>query len=561
MEMEKVLYIKTCVHDFCGNKIEITERDLAFYKKMGVPEPVMCFPCRLQRRMAFRNERRLYHNTCGLCEKNIISIYSPERGYPVYCTTCWWGDGWDPMDYGREFDFSRPFFEQFKELWDSVPKLQLVVLGDNINSDYTHDAYKLVNCYLVFDAEQCLDSYYGETCDHLKDCCDSLCLKNAELCYECVNCKDCYNLDFSRYCNNCSDSKFLLNCKGCRNCFGCANLQNKQYYIFNKPHTSKEYERIVAQYGLDSFQNLQKFKKDIEEFYKQFPQKNLHGVMNENVTGENLNMCKDTFESYDCDGLRDCKYCVNMLMGANDCYDIEIWGKNLELSYNGTGVGDGSRNVIASYYACMSADNVYHSIYCMNNNSNLFGCVGLHQKKFCIMNKQYEEKQWHEMFTKIKNHMTRTGEWAEFFPPMLSAFGYNETVANEYFPLSKELALERGFKWKEEDERQFHDATCVLPDSTCDVTDGILKEVLKCTACGKNYKLIAQELAFHRKKCIPLPRKCYDCRYTDRLKLRNPRKLWGRKCDKCSIEMQTSYAPRQGGEKVYCEKCYLREVY
>jgi hypothetical protein len=34
--------------------------------------------------------------------------------------------------------------------------------------------------------------------------------------------------------------------------------------------------------------------------------------------------------------------------------------------------------------------------------------------------------------------MQTTGEWGEFFDPSLSPFGYNETVAMEYFPLKKE---------------------------------------------------------------------------------------------------------------------------
>ena len=32
--------------------------------------------------------------------------------------------------------------------------------------------------------------------------------------------------------------------------------------------------------------------------------------------------------------------------------------------------------------------------------------------------------------------MMITGEWGEFFPSSLSPFGYNETVAQEYFPLT-----------------------------------------------------------------------------------------------------------------------------
>jgi hypothetical protein len=39
--------------------------------------------------------------------------------------------------------------------------------------------------------------------------------------------------------------------------------------------------------------------------------------------------------------------------------------------------------------------------------------------------------------------MKQTGERGEFFDPKLSQFGYNETVAQEYFPLTREEALAR----------------------------------------------------------------------------------------------------------------------
>ena len=37
--------------------------------------------------------------------------------------------------------------------------------------------------------------------------------------------------------------------------------------------------------------------------------------------------------------------------------------------------------------------------------------------------------------------MMKTGEWGEFFPSSLSPFGYNETVAQEHFPMSREEVL------------------------------------------------------------------------------------------------------------------------
>ena len=71
---------------------------------------------------------------------------------------------------------------------------------------------------------------------------------------------------------------------------------------------------------------------------------------------------------------------------------------------------------------------------------------------------------------------------------------------------------------------------------------------------------------------IPIPRLHPNIRYKNRFALRNPMKLWNRKCmcDKfnhpnhigsaCEVEFETSYAPERL-EIVYCEKCYQQEVY
>ena len=221
--MNQVVSQKKC--QSCGAGFPVLDKDRALldkmkvYDKYDIPDPVDCWDCRQQRRQSHRNERNLYPDKCGKCEKDILSIFSPEKKATVYCPTCWWGDGFDGLSYGRDYDFSRPFFEQWKELYDEVPRISLIVLGEMVNSDYAHDAYRLKNCYLTFDGEQAWDCLYGETFFKLKDCMDFLVTYESELCYETVNCSNCYNLKFSKFCVNCSESSFLHDCVGCKNCF------------------------------------------------------------------------------------------------------------------------------------------------------------------------------------------------------------------------------------------------------------------------------------------------------------------------------------------------------
>ena len=112
-----------------------------------------------------------------------------------------------------------------------------------------------------------------------------------------------------------------------------------------------------------------------------------------------------------------------------------------------------------------------------------------------------------------------------------------------------------------------------LPDTIAETGDEITSQVLTCGDCGRNYKIIAQEVGFYRKMNIPVPSSCPGCRHKARMAMRAPRKLYDRACDQCGAAIRTSYAPRQGratplsgglrsgGETVYCEKCYLEAVY
>ncbi len=109
----------------CKKEFTVEPDDFSFYEKIGVPPPTLCPDCRFARRLVFRNERTYYRRKCDLCGRDMISVYASGVKFPVYCQKCWWSDAWDPLQYGRDFDFSRPFFEQYKEFTDIVPTLSI----------------------------------------------------------------------------------------------------------------------------------------------------------------------------------------------------------------------------------------------------------------------------------------------------------------------------------------------------------------------------------------------------------------------------------------------------
>lgn len=561
---------KTCKQ--CGQNFTIFDEDLKFYekispifnkKKFPIPPPNLCPDCRQQRRLTFRNERILYYRTCDLTGKKIISLYSPDKKNKVYNTADWWKDKWDAKDYARDFDSARPFFEQFYELMLDVPEISLMN-DDGRSSEncaYTNDFAYSKNCYL------CFVTWYNESCaystgiHYSKDTFDSLDTMNSELCYETIDCDNCYRGVYLQYSEGCNDCYFGYDLRSCKNCFKCAGLKNKQYYIENKPYSKEEYEKNLKDALLSSYENFEKAKKEYFEFLLKVPHRNVFVVNCENCRGNKLKNCKNVwgFESYGCE---DCRY-IYHCSPLKDCYDLTNTGKS-ELCYD-TVV---SNDAYGSFFTneCWNTNNSYYCNHCFNCDY-LFGCSGLKKQKYCIFNKQYSKEEYEELATKIIENMIKPSsgeqadEWGEFFPVKYAPFAYNETSAQEYFPLNKEEVLKRGWQFKDEEK----DSTVCgisyeIPDDIKDVSDHISKAVLKCEKTGKAYKIIPQELLFYKKMGLPIPRICPEQRHIDRMAIRYPRKIWSRKCGKCGAEIWAGYSPKRA-EIIYCEKCYLEEVF
>ena len=282
--------MKTCLA--CQNPFIITDQDRAFYDKISpifdgqkyqIPEPALCPPCREQRRLLWKNERQLYKRSCDLCGKPTMAIYSKDKPYKVYCRECWWGDKWDPLAYGAEYDFSRPFFDQFSELIARVPK-QALHHNQNENCDYTTSTTGNRNCYLISSSGKNEDCFYGIFLKGNKDCIDSTHLLESELCYECLDTKGGYNLKYCQNTYDCSDSAFLYDCRNCKNCFFSCNLRNKEFVFRGEQLTKEKYEEKIAEINFGSRVIIEKLKPEFASFCLAYPHLFYTGQNNETVS-------------------------------------------------------------------------------------------------------------------------------------------------------------------------------------------------------------------------------------------------------------------------------------
>ncbi|MBI5621934.1 hypothetical protein HY933_03675 [Candidatus Falkowbacteria bacterium] len=567
----------------CSQAFDITLKEKDFYAKMGTKQPSHCFDCRMQRKYAFRNERKIYNRQCSLCQQQIISSYPADAPFPVYCFDCWWSDRWDGLSYGRDFDWSRPFFSQLSELSLKVPHQALPNPNNNQNSPYVTWADWNKNCYLVFSSSMCEDCLYSEVLVDARDCVDCTNVKESENCYFSIDLQKCYNVKFSRNVKDCLDCNFCFDCADCKNCFLSYNLRHGEYYIRNVQYSPDAYvqavERIMASRSelvraWDEFINMMR-SDAIHQFARQ--------VKCEDVEGDELYACKRSFNSFDSREIQDC---CNIIYGdkINDCADSFAIVDHAEKCLEVFSVNGGYQNMYGYGYWGKSQNSRYSNT-CVSS-VDCFGCIGLKHQKYCILNKQYLAAEYQIMVKKVLEHMRKsnyptyagqTSEWGEFFPVQLSPFAYNETMAHVYYPLKKEEVLARGWGWRDENDILTGKETIhgeALPDAAASVPKGMTDQVIGCADCGRNYKLIKQEIDFYTKHTLPLPKMCPECRFQQRLALRNPRKLWPRQCtcllghashqgqSVCPIHFKTTYRPAEGGEaKVYCEECYQKEIY
>ena len=568
---EKVIETKICKH--CQASFDITDKDEDFYRKLAptiggvkydLPHPTLCPDCRQQRRLAWRNERKLYHGTCDITGKKMISLYSPDKKLKVYHHQERRSDKWNELDYGRDFDFTQPFFPQFNELLQQVPRISTYNKRTE-NTEYGNNVIEDKDCYLLFVTFWNDHCYYAYTIGYCKNCIDCLWTVSCQNCYECTKVQNSYECFHCFNCQGCFNSQYLVDCFNTDSCAFCIGLRNKKYYFLNKSYSKSEYKDIAKKLDQDKG-FLEQTKQDFARLRLNTPVNASIIENSENSSGDCLDNCKNCTHSFDSILIEDGRYCYDT-MNASDNMDVYLgWSVFTNTTALLAYESENSFNSMAMYFCSSVAfhsDTVLYSDTC-HSCKHCFGCVGMRHKEYCILNKQYTKEEYEKEVWRIIWRMRETGERWEFFPTEMSLHGYNETEAQTYYPLSKEEVESKWWKRHEELETKVSDAGQVvkasaLPDIK-NVTDEILDKVIICEVTGKPFKIIKQELEFYRKYNLPLPRRCFDQRHLDRMQLKTPRKLYKRTCAKCWVEIMTGFAPERT-EIVYCQQCYYKEVY
>jgi len=496
----------------------------------------------------------------------------------VYEQHYWFSDAWDPMDYGFEYDFSESFFSQMKDFIKKVPFPSLNN-WNAVNTEYANFATDNKNCYMVLGGdfnENCLYSTFSFRC---KDSTELYWVNKSEVCADLVDSEGNFNSIYSRYIKSCVNVDFSFNLTGCNDCLGCVNLRNKNNYIFNEACSKEDYNKKISELDFGSYANLERIKEKYKEVYKNSIFRPYKFTKTFNCTGDNIFNSKNCFYCFDVfGGAEYCRYIYLIADGVKDSYSCDHIGLKSELCYESASIYPAT-SVVCSWII-LNSHNISYSINC-KNSSNLFGCIGLNNKKYCIFNKQYIKDEYEKLVPKIIEHMNTMPykddrgivyKYGEFFPIELSPFCYNETIAQEVYPLSQGECADKNLKWKESEDKNYKSTIQAedLPDNIRDTDESILNEVISCQHADKNcnencitaFRILPEELKLYKRLSLALPRLCPNCRHYQKVKQHNLPVLWHRKCMKegCPNEFETTYSPDRP-EIVYCEKCYQKEVY
>ncbi len=336
---------------------------------------------------------------------------------------------------------------------------------------------------------------------------------------------------------------------------------NKRYYIFNQPYTKDEYFKKIKEWDLGSHEGYETLKHAAHKHWKKYPPKPIWMDLSVNSTGNYTFESKNCKECYEVQSAQDSKYLNMMILGpVRDCYDVVGWGNDLELSYECAGVGEHASQM---RFCCDGGINAYDAEYCklVTGGGHYFGCVSVKKGEYVILNKKYSKREYETLKAKIVAQMKEAGEYGEFFPINISPHAYNETLAQSFFPLKKEEAEKKGYRWQEQEPQEYKITlrATELSDHISDATDLLLKQVIGCEKCGRGYRITPMELQFLRQMRLPLPHRYPFCRIDEKFQAWiKQMQLTDCTCNTCKKSFRTPYTSDEY-PTILCKECWTNE--
>lgn len=600
IEIVNTSICKYCLADFPLYSLEKEQ-----YDKSGFKYPNSCPTCRFRLLYSFFNDKHLYNRKDKKTWKNIISILSDEYSWEVIEANSYRNLLVDDLWFNYWKEIWSDIFKDFLNLYNDFPKTSRLVFQWVENWDYSSHVGTSKNLYLSYCVfSECEDIYYSLKITDSKNVFDSYAIASSSNVYSSRTIWTSHDVSFSRNSVDCSWLLFCSDMNNCKECIFCCNQVNKSYMVYNKQYSKEEYEKIkkgIYEKLLDYNQFLFLKQKFIE-----FLDENLiDWLINMNncqkVNGESIFFSYNCVNVFSWNGLSNC---INVFVGWDFAEDksekiinsVEFW-TNCENTIWSFSFGYNIYNVNFSWFIAISS-NIDYCIDLEWCEDCLF-CIWLRNKKYCILNKQYEKQDYFKKKQEIIDTLKVSWKWWDFIPFEASPFPYNDTLTYDYFKVNKviysdlreeiidENAIwivrvfwndfisdaELDLWWKEKIKIKWRtkNKEINIPEnmeilnsndipSIEEVWSDIVNKTIICEETGRPFRIIKQELDYLKKKWFPLPRIHQENRIDKMFSDRPTWQMYLWICDKCNNETLSVFKNKPKF-KVYCAECYKKFMY
>ncbi|MDD4530299.1 MAG: hypothetical protein PHO80_01975 [Candidatus Gracilibacteria bacterium] len=413
------------------------------------------------------------------------------------------------------------FFDGMSLLQKIVPTSCVRQYGVYINSEYTDTNSNVENCFLIRCSTLCKNVGYSLVVKKTENVFNSIKVQGGEgNIYQSSSIDGSFNVFYSKCIENSSNVWFSYNLTGCSECVFCNDLSNKSYCINNIEYNKENY--------FQKKEEILRKKGDFHDWYYNLPGHNFRTINSENVEnvfgGTNIINGRNSL-------------IVGNPIGTKNIYDTLLTGTTGDY-YGCADSGVNSEKIYCSV-AIVNSNTIFYSQF-LEGCSFCLGCIGLKNKSFCILNKQYSKEDWYELADKIFVQMNLDGILGDFFPGKMNPFYFNDTMAyliDDTF--TKEEVEKDGYMWRNEEIKvNISEDAEIIDSSDLDKFQGydlsgkwhinheILKKVIfskvnlkdKGNTFNKNggyYRIIKTEYDFLVKHGLPIP----EIHWLDRIKL------------------------------------------
>lgn len=563
----KIHSIKKCI--YCGDDFAFFDLEKKLLDKHWFSETVQCSTCMFKMLNSYLNDRHLYFRKDSESGENIISILSDNYKWNVLeakkYTKSLFDDLW--LKYWK--NIWTDIISDFKKLYNDFPKPSRLIYPSLENADYSSHVWWAKNLYLSFCVfVDCEDIFYSlRTVWWTKNAFNSYNIIGWSNIYCSMVLWNCHNAYFVKNSVNSSNLIFCTDMNNCSECIFCCNQVNKKYMIFNKQYLKDDYFKIKDDI-LNRFKNYNEFKSLENNYYNFLDQNYISNSINinncEKVVWEATFYSKNSVNTFSCTALE------------NSANVLSVWDEKNDININiinSVEAWTNCQNFIWSCSVWLNAYNIFYSLSVIESKNiyywidiewceELMFCVWLKNKKYCILNKQYEKDEYFKLKTEIINDLKNNNKWWDYQWFDISIFPYNDTLAYDYFKVNKIIfpdktekiinsesrwivtILSNDFisdaildlwwkekikiKWRTKDkEINIWDDSLIiqakdLPNIDI-VTDDILQKTIICEESWRPFRIIKKELDFLKNKWLPLPRIHHELRI-DKLLAHRP--IW-----------------------------------